>query len=166
MIQIDWGILAVQVVTFLIAIVFLWKLAWGPMTRLLVERRQKIQKDLEAAEQARRQMEELKASFEKQLADIDAKTRGSIARAREEGQKVKEQILRSAQEEARRNLEKARLEIQEESRRALAAVKSEVARLSVVATEKILRRSIDRKLQDEFLRDALSELDKHSKELQ
>lgn len=165
MIEINPGILAVEVVTFLLALGILWKVSWGPLTKLLVERREKIQKDLEAAEGAKRQMEELKISYEKRLAEIETKTQEFLSRAREEGEAAGGKIVQKAQEEARRTLEKARQELLEEGRKAVVSVRSEVARLSIAAAEKILRHSIDRKVQDEFLEDALKDLDKHSKEL-
>ena len=165
MIEINPGILLAQVVTFLLALGLLWKVAWGPMTRLLRERREKIQRDMDGAAEAKRQMEELKVSYEKELLAIGTKAQDLLAQARAEGEKVREEIVRRAKEEAAGTLEKARLELQEESRKALRELRSDVAQLSVMAAEKILRRSIDKRAQDEFLKEALKDLEKFSGEL-
>ena len=70
MIEISWPLLVTQVVTFLAAMVIIWKLFWGPLTRMMQERTQKISDDLERAENGRREIEALEADYHRRLAEI------------------------------------------------------------------------------------------------
>ncbi|MBI3292087.1 MAG: F0F1 ATP synthase subunit B [Elusimicrobia bacterium] len=165
MIEINLGVLLVQVVTFLIGVGILWKIAWGPVTRLLRERREHIQRDLQTAERAKQDMERLKADYEQQLAQIEAKAKELFAQAQREGQQAREGLLRATQEEARRLTEKTRRQLEEEKSRLIKELRTEVANLSILATEKLVRQTIDQRVQTQFVEGLFRDLDKYSKEI-
>ena len=165
LLQPDTGLMIWTIVSFLTLVFILGKFAWKPLIQALKEREEGIRKAIQESQLAREAAESLKASHEQKLARAQEEVQALLAQAQADSQSAREKMIREAQEESRRLLEKAKQEIEEESRKALAGLKSEVAKLSVMEAEKLLRRSIDRRTQDEFLKDALKDLEKHSKEL-
>lgn len=165
MIEINPGLLLAQVVTFLIGMGLLWKIAWGPLTRLLRERRARIQQDLQTAERAKQDMGRLKTEYEQQLAQIQTKANELFAQAERDGQAAREQLLQVAQEEARRLTEKTRRQLEEEKVRLVKELRSEVGNLSILAAERLVRQTVDERVQAQFLEELFRDLDKYSKEI-
>lgn len=165
MIEVNLGILLAQAATFLIGVGLLWKIAWGPMTRFLRERQERIQRDVQAAERAKQEMERLKAEYDQQLAQIEVKAKELLAQAQREGQEARQQLLRATQEEARRLTEKTRHQLEEEKTRLVKELRSEVANLSILAAERLVRQTINERAQTQFLEELFRDLDKYSKEI-
>jgi F-type H+-transporting ATPase subunit b len=132
-----------QVLGFVLFVVLLRHWAWGPVMGLLAERRERIRRDLEAAERAKRDTAELRTKFEQELRGIDAKARVRLQEAVVEGQKVAAEIKQQAHADANARLVRANDEIAREHDRAKAALRQQVARLSIRTAEKILRTKLD-----------------------
>jgi F-type H+-transporting ATPase subunit b len=81
-----------------------------------------------------------------------------VGRARRNADATEEQAKQEAKEEHDRQLEKAKRDIEQETRRSLDSIRKEVANLTIVATEKVTRKSLDdddhRRLIEEALDDA------------
>src|SRR6185312_9361013 len=151
MIEINLKILIVQVATFLVALAIVWKLSWRPLARLLLERREKIRKDLEDAEHSRRQAEELLKSYQDRLKAIDEQARALRADSEREAQKIREQILRGAEDESRRLRVQTSQQLEEERARLSRELRREVSALSIQAAEKLLRHAMNAKEQEHLL---------------
>lgn len=162
MIEIDFGILIAQIVTFLIGMGLLWKISWGPLTQMLKERSSVIQKELDAAQQKRVEAEKLQASYEQQLTAIDQKTQELTHRAFQSAQAMKDQILKSAQEESKRLMEKTKKLLEAERGQLLAELRQELSRLVVSGMEKLLRHSVDHQTQQQWTQEFLAELDQYA----
>ena len=163
MIEINPGILAAQVVTFLIGMILLWKISWGPLTALLRERSSLIQKDMETAEQKRLSAEKLETEYRQQLSAISAKAQEVMNRSLQETQIIKDQILKSAQEESRRLMEKTKESMEMERARLVTELRQELSHLVVLGTEKLLRQTIDSQKQEQWSQEFLAELAHHAK---
>jgi F-type H+-transporting ATPase subunit b len=77
------GTLIAQLITFLVTLGLLYRLAWGPLLRLLNARRARIQDGIEAAEQAKREREKAEQEY-----------RAKLDEARKEAQKLIDQAQR------------------------------------------------------------------------
>ncbi len=163
MIEIDFGILIAQIVTFLIGMGLLWKISWGPLTQMMKERSSVIQKELDAAQQKRTEAEKLQASYQQQLSAIEQKGQEVMNRALGEAQAMKDQILKGAQEESKRLMEKTEESLAVERVCLLTELRQELSRLVVSAMEKLLRHSVDPQTQKEWNQQFLSELDQYAK---
>jgi F-type H+-transporting ATPase subunit b len=140
-IQID--LVLTQILGFVLFVWILRRLAWGPVVNVLEARRDRIREDFAAAERAKREADELKARFDQELKGIEAKARVRIQEAVAEGQKVAAEIKQQAQAEAQHRLERAGDEILREREKAKELLKQQVAHLSILTAEKILRQKLD-----------------------
>lgn len=140
-IQID--LVLTQILGFVLFVWILRRLAWGPVVNVLEARRDRIREDFAAAERAQREADELKVRFDQELKGIEAKARVRIQEAVAEGQKVAAEIKQQAQAEAQHRLERAADEILREREKAKELLKHQVAHLSILTAEKILRQKLD-----------------------
>jgi F-type H+-transporting ATPase subunit b len=153
MIEINFTVLLVQVITFLVAVFILWKFAWGPFMLFLDNRKLGIKQDLDNAQKTREEAELLSAQYKASLDKIEDETRKLVDKAVEEGTKSKNEILRAAHEQANKMLESARVQFEEEKNKAKDELRSQVASLSVSIAEKVLKQTIDKSVQDRLIKE-------------
>ncbi len=156
----DIGLSIWTVIAFLLLVVVLGKAAWGPIIEALEEREHRLKAEREAAEAARKSAEELKAALDKELARIQLKAQEAIAQALKDGAKAKDDIVRQAQEEAKAIADKTRKALEDDKNRLVGELRREVAGLSVMAAEKLIRKSVDSGVQKSVLDDFLTDLGK------
>ncbi|RYE91170.1 MAG: F0F1 ATP synthase subunit B [Cytophagaceae bacterium] len=154
----ELGLIFWQLVIFLLVLFLLAKFAWKPILTALRDREDSIDNALRMAEQAKLEMQNLKAGNEKLLADA----RHERDQMLKEGQAIANQIVEKAKtaatEEANRIAQQARESIQQEKNQALAEVRNTAAQLSVDIAERLLRRELadpaaQQKLVDDYLKD-------------
>ena len=161
----DIGLSVWTTLTFLLLVVLLGKLAWKPVLQALEERESAIRAEREAAEAARRSAEELKAHLDRELAQIQERTQLLLSQAERQGAAQREEILRAAQADANQLMGKIRSQLEEEKKRLVRELRQEVSQLSLMAAEKILKRSVDRAMQESLLREFFGDLDKRSEQI-
>ncbi len=149
------GTLFWMLIIFSITLFILRKFAWKPILNALRDRQESISNALNSAEQARKEMETLKADNEKIIAEA-RKERDIILK---EAREIKEKIVAEAKEkamiEAQKNLELARQQIQNEKIAAINDIKEQVAALSVMIAEKVLKRELGSPADQEKMVDGL-----------
>jgi len=158
MIDINWKILVVQAITFLIGLLVLWKIAYKSIVQMLADRTNKIKSDFDKAEQERVAMEKLRAEYDAKLKDIEMEVKKLIGEATESGQKTKEEIVIEAREQAQKILEKANEKISIEREKAVKEMKDEIASISISMAEKVLKQTIDKKVQEKLVDDFVNDL--------
>ncbi len=149
------GTLFWMLIIFSITLFILRKFAWKPILNALRDRQESISNALNSAEQARKEMETLKADNEKIIAEA-RKERDIILK---EAREIKEKIVAEAKEkamiEAQKNLELARQQIQNEKIAAINDIKEQVAALSVMIAEKVLKKELGSPADQEKMVDGL-----------
>jgi F-type H+-transporting ATPase subunit b len=166
LLQPDTGLMIWTVVTFLCLVFVLKKFAWKPLLQALNDREAGIKRAIDEAQSARQTAEQLKAQYEKELAQGHDKVQVLLAQAAADAQKVRERMLKEAEEDAQRLSASTRRQLEEEKAKVLRDIRKEVAGLSILAAEKLIRHSMNQKAQDELLNDFFEDLDKQkSKEL-
>jgi len=138
---------ATQIVGFLLVLFILGKYAWPPVLGFIEERRKKIADDLDHARQENERAVKLRADLEQELKGIEAKARARIQEAVTEGQRVASEIKAGAQKDVTQRLQRLQGEIEQERDKAMLALKQDMVRMTVEATEKILREKLDEKTQ-------------------
>lgn len=137
---IDWRLLIIQAVNFGLLMLALWYFLYGPLMRLLDERRAKIEKGVKDAERAAHDRagaeEERRAIVAAAAKEADA----MAERARKDASVKEKTATDEAQAKAARILTAAEAEGEELRTRALANAKEEMARLIVLGAEKALRK--------------------------
>jgi F-type H+-transporting ATPase subunit b len=130
-------------IAFLIGAPVMWKMVYGPITRSLDERDQKVEDSIAAADVARKeaeaQMQQAKAELQK--AQENARRMVEEAMARAERQAA--EAARAAEERAKAELQKARDTIAGEKQKALQEIKALAVELTIAATSKLLQQEVD-----------------------
>lgn len=141
----SFGLFFWQALILLILIALLVKFAWKPIMAAITEREEGIQDALLAAENAKKDMQNLKADNEKLLAEARAERDNMLKEARE----MKDQMIADAKVEAQAQGEKmiaqAKATIDSEKNAAMAELKSQVSTLSVEIAEKLLKEELANK---------------------
>ena len=150
-----WQQVLTQIVGFLIVLWVLKRFAWKPILTLLEERRQRIKSEFEAAAQKKEEANQLLASYEAKLKEIDALARAKITEAVSEAQRLAAEIKEEARKEGRELVVRSQAEIAREIAKAKVQLKEDMVAISLTATEKIISQKLDepghRRLVDEYL---------------
>ena len=138
----ELGLIFWQLVIFLLVLFLLGKFAWRPILLSLKEREDTIDNALRMADQAKIEMQQLKAGNEKLLADARHERDRMMQEATVMANQHRDAEKVRATEEATRIISQAREAIQQEKNAALAEVKNTAAKLSVDIAERVLRREL------------------------
>lgn len=151
-----FGLVFWMTVTFSIVLFILTKFAWKPILNSIREREDSINNALNAAEEARVQMSALKSDNEKLLNQARAERDNMLKEANEIKESIIAQAKKSADEEGRKIIAKASETIESAKLSAMNELKTQVAVLSVDLAEKVLRRKMeDRAQQEAFVNENL-----------
>ncbi len=155
LLNVNTGLLIWTIVTFLLVLYILTKVAWKPLLAGLEGREKRIREEVERADNARREAEELLARHKENLANAEREARRIIDEGRQTAEKVKEDIIREAREDAQRLVLQAQDDIRREKNTALNELRVEIADLAVKAAEKVINASLDdekhRRLVNDFI---------------
>ena len=155
LLQPDTGLMIWTVVTFVLVLVVLTKTAWKPILDGINSREQRIREDLERAEKANAEAAALRQQYESQLGEAQRTIQNMVNQARADGERTRTELVAAAKAEADRIVEKGRKDLAGETDRLRAELRGEVASLSLEMAEKILGRSLDKKLAGDVLNDAV-----------
>jgi F-type H+-transporting ATPase subunit b len=153
------GLMIWTIICFAIAFFVLRKYAFGPIQRVIDERRKRILEALEEAErsrgEARRLLEEHRALLGRARTDAEEILAEGRKVAESQRQRIKEEI----ETERQRRLEETSRQIEAETRRALEQIRAEVADLTLLATAKVTGKALDERDHRRLIDEAISELD-------
>ena len=122
MVSINYTLIA-QVFNFIVLLWVLSKFAYKPLLKAMEDRRLKIIKDLDSAEQTRLDAESLKKEYSEQLANARKEASGIVDKANAIAAKTKADVLEQAQKEKEELLAAARVQIEQERQGALGSVR-------------------------------------------
>ena len=143
MIEVNPSILGVQVVTFLIALFVVWKLAWKPIIKILSDREELVRKSIADAEKARQTLEDAIKSQKDIIAKADNDAQLIIQSARETAQNLAMEIGETARREAERMVESAQKAISSHKEQAIRELRTEAATIAVMAASKLIAVNLD-----------------------
>jgi F-type H+-transporting ATPase subunit b len=136
------GLIFWSLVTFLIVVFVLSRVAWKPILAAIKEREDSIESALAAAQQARAEMQNLKNSNEDLLKEARAEREKMIREAQATASSLLSDAHDKARTEANRMLDDARNTIQAEKASALAEIRNQVADLSIAIAERVIKEKI------------------------
>ncbi|PTX60396.1 ATP synthase F0 subcomplex B subunit [Kordia periserrulae] len=139
------GLFIMQTFILLILIFLMVKFAWKPIMNSLNERESGIQAALDAAENAKKEMQNLQSDNEKLLKEARAEREGMLKEAREMKDKMIADAKEEAQAQASKMIAQAQESIRSEKQAALAELKNQVATISVEIAEKVVRGELEDK---------------------
>jgi len=152
------GLIFWTAVTFVIVLLILKKIAWGPIITALEEREKGIQSSIDRAHQAKDEAESILRKNKEMLAKADAEADKIIREGKEYAEKLRADITGKAQEESKKMIASASNAIEQEKQRALDVLRNEVADLAVMGAEKIIKTVLDADLQKKIVNTMLEDL--------
>ena len=148
------GFLIFQILNFTIMIILLYAWAYRPIVRALENRKNKIAQGLEDARVAGEARANAEREAEKILADAQARAGQVIREATERAEAAAREVRATTDAEIAKERESALVEVQQERERILGELRSQVAALSIAATQKLIGETMDDRRQhtliDEF----------------
>ena len=155
LLNIEPGLIIWTVITFVILLIVLRKMAWGPILTALEQREHTIRSALEEVQQARQETEQLLAQRQQMQADANREVARLLEQGREEAERLRVSMTAQAREEAQRLIEIARREIVRERQLAMQELKNTAADLALAAAGRLLNTAMTgedhRRLVTEFL---------------
>lgn len=139
------GLVFWSVITFLVLLTILRKFAWNPILGAVSEREEGIKNALAAAENARKEMENLQADNERILKEARAEREAMLKEARDMKNKMIADAKEEAQAQANNMIAQAQAAIESEKKSAMAELKSQVANLSIEIAEKVVKAELSNK---------------------
>jgi F-type H+-transporting ATPase subunit b len=153
------GLMIWTLVLFLFTMWVLAKFAFPKIGAALEKRANAIKENIEASEKQRAEADELLEEYRQRLREAREQADDIVSRSR----KASEAAVAEATAEGKAKREDlvaaARRDIETETRRSLEQIRKEVADLTVLATEKVTRKSLDSEDQQRLVEEALAEVD-------
>jgi F-type H+-transporting ATPase subunit b len=153
------GLMIWTLVLFLITMWVLSKVAFPKIQEALDKRAETIAESINAAERQRKESDELLSEYRARLAEAREQADDIMARARKAAETAEAEATVAGKEKREELVEAAKRDIEAETRRSLDQIRQEIADLTVLATERVTRKSLNDEDQKRLVEDALSEVD-------
>jgi F-type H+-transporting ATPase subunit b len=153
------GLMIWTIVFFVIVFLVLRKFAFGPIQRLIDERREAIRLALESADEARDEARRLLEEHKQLIGQARSEAEEILAEARKTRESMEHRMREETEAERQRRLEETRREIAAETARALEQIRSEVADLTLEAASRVVGRALDAESDRALIDEAIQGLD-------
>ena len=153
------GLMIWTLVAFAITLVVLRRLAFPKIAEALDKRRLAIDESIESALRTKHEADKLLEEYRARLSEAREQAEDIVARARKASESLQEDSKVEAQRYREELMASTRRDIESETQRALGQIRREVGELTVVATEKVTRKSLDDDDHRRLIEEALSEVD-------
>lgn len=155
----DYGTIFWMLIIFGIVFFILKKFAWGPILKALKDREHSISDALNSAEKARKEVAGLKAANDQIITEARREKDIILKEARDIKDKIIADAKLQANTEAQKSIEYAKQQIEAEKAAAINDIKRQVAELSVIIAEKVIKKQVENpKDQEVLIQDMLKDL--------
>lgn len=159
MIELNATLIA-QILNFLILVVILRLVAYKPVARMLQQRSDKIQGDLDKAESDRKEAEATLVQYRQKLSDANVKAQEIVDKAEKVARDEHDAAVEATKREIEIMKKNAEEDIQRDRERIAAQLRGEVVSLSLAAAGKLISKNIDNKENERLINDFINQLDK------
>jgi F-type H+-transporting ATPase subunit b len=159
LIQVTPGLMIWTIVCFLISLYVLKRYAFGPIQKLIDERRDRIRQSLEEADNARAEARSLLEEHRKLISQAKGEAEEILAETRRVAESNQRRMREETEADRQRRIEETRRQVEAETRRALEQIRAEVANLSLIAAEKVTRQSFADEDHRRLIEEAVGDLD-------
>jgi F-type H+-transporting ATPase subunit b len=153
------GLMVWTLLLFGLSLLVLWKVAFPRISEALDKRQRAIEDSIDHADRVRKEADDLLVQYRERLAEARGQAEEIVQRARQTADVHEREAQADAQQRREQLMERTRREIEAETRRAIDEIRREVADLTVMATEKVTRKTLTGDDQRRLVEDALRELD-------
>ena len=159
--NLDFQLLADAVLTMIAVFVLFLALSYflfNPARKMLRDRQDKIQGELDSAASDMENAKALREEYETKLKEVDKEAQEILSEARKKALNNENQIVAAAKEEAARIIERARVEAELEKKKVADDVKKEMISIASVMAGKVVSASIDTNVQNSLIEETLKEI--------
>ena len=159
LIEVRPGLMIWTIICFLVVLFVLRKYAFGPIQQMIDTRRERIEQAIAEADNAREEARRLLEEHRKLIGQAKSESEEILSEARRLADAQRDRVRQETEEDRQRRLEETRRQIDPATAQALGQIRDEVGELSLLAAEKITRKSLDEKDQQRLIDEALAEID-------
>jgi F-type H+-transporting ATPase subunit b len=159
LIQVTPGLMIWTIVCFAITYFVLRRFAFGPIQAMIDARREKIEQAIAEADSARQEARNLLEEHKKLIGQAKSESEEILSEARRISDAQRDRVREETEEDRQRRLEETRRQIDQATVQALGQIREEVGKLSMLAAEKITRKTLTTADQQRLIDEALAEID-------
>jgi F-type H+-transporting ATPase subunit b len=153
------GLMIWTVLAFLVTLYVLKRFAFGPIQQTIDERRERIRRSIEEAEEARTEARKLIQEHRELIAQARGQGEQILTEARRVADAQRQRVKEETEADRQRRLEETKRQIEAETHRALQQIRAEVAELTLIATTKVTGKVLDDEDHRRLIEDAVRDLD-------
>lgn len=156
--QVALGDMLFILVSFIVLALLVKHFAWGPVTKMMDARSEKITGDLDYADQERSRAEKLATEREDALKNSRAEAVGIVNKAKESGETQKKSIVSDAHSEAEEVRQRAKSDAAKAKQDAMADAQNDIASLSLEIASKVISKELNADDQKSLIDSYIKEL--------
>jgi F-type H+-transporting ATPase subunit b len=153
------GLMIWTIVTFAIVLFVLRRVAFSRIQGLIDARRERIRQALDEADNARAEARELRELTKKEREEAKLEREGILEDTRRQAHAQFERAREQASEDLKRRLEDNERELEAENRRLREQIRRDVVELTLLAAEKVTRKTLNKEDQRRLVDEAIDEVD-------
>jgi len=161
LVDINPGLIFWTVITFILLLLILKKIAWKPILTALDQRENTIKESLEKAERAKDEAQRILYENQASLLKVEEESKKIIEQGRIYAEKLKDQVLKESKDQAQNILTEAAAEIERKKEAAFGELKSQVADFVIQTTEKVLGETVDKNVHKRIVDKYINEIAKN-----
>ena len=159
LIQVTPGLMIWTIVCFLVTLYVLKRWAFGPVQKLIDERRERIRKSIEEADHAREEARKLLEEHRRLIGQARAEAEEIRQEVRKDAELLRDRTREEIEVDRQRRLDETRRQIEAETARSLAQIRAEIAELTYLAASKVTGKALDSADQRRLIDEAIASLD-------
>lgn len=157
---IDWRLFVAQLVNFLILVFILYRFLYKPLLNLLNTRREKIEQGLRDAEKIGVELEKTKELQQEEIKKAKKEAMAIVEEAKKTAESAGQEIKNKARGEVEKLIVAAKNQMIQEKDKMMSEVREQAVTLVIAATEKVVGKAFDAKMQQKLVEESLKEAGK------
>jgi F-type H+-transporting ATPase subunit b len=153
------GLMVWTVIAFGLTFILLRRFAFGPVQRIIDQRRDRIREALDEADKARQEARQLRELTLDEREEAKRQREQILEETRRQAQALFAQARKKADEDLHERLEKNQQELEAENRRMQEQIRRDVVELTLLAAEKVTGKALDADDQRRLIDETIEELD-------
>ena len=159
LIEVAPGLMIWTLISFGLTFFVLKRFAFGPIQKVIDERRQRIRQSIEEADRARSEARRLLEEHRSLIGEARGEAEQILAEARRVSEAQRQRVKEETETDRQRRLEETKRQIEAETQRALQQIRAEVAELTLMAAGKVTGKALDEEDHRRLIDEAIAELD-------
>jgi F-type H+-transporting ATPase subunit b len=161
LLSVNPGLIIWTIIIFVIVLIVLKMIAWGPLLKALNGREETIRTALENAEAQNKEAKILIEQNKKNLSEANAQAMKIINEGKEVANKIKDDIVNKANETTKKMIEQAKKEIEIQKETALEKIKDEISEVAIKTAEMLIKTNLDSEKQKKLIDDFITRIPKN-----